>query len=112
MTTLETRSGRAPMLTADQRAAALRKATAVRVARRAFKDAVARGDHGFASAIALAKADDGLAGIRVADLLTSVPGIGPKRAEVLMLAVGIAPNRRVRGLSGGQAATLARVVVP
>ncbi len=95
-----------PSLTAEQRAAALRKATAVRVARRAFKDALTRGEMGVGAAISRAKADEGLAGIRVHDLLQCLPGVGPKRAEVMMTSLGIAPSRRIRGLGEHQVAAL------
>lgn len=95
-----------PHLTPEQRAAALVKATAVRTARRTFKDAVARGDHSLAAAIALAKADATLAGIPVTDMLTSFPGIGSRRAEGFMVEVGIAPSRRIRGLGQHQVAAL------
>lgn len=97
---------RTPALTAEQRRAALAKATRVRVARRAFKDEVARGEFGIAATIALARADENLAGIRVVDLLTSLPGIGPKRAEAIMAQAAIAPTRRIRGLGEHQIAAL------
>jgi hypothetical protein len=102
--------GTAPLLTSDERAAALRKATAVRMARREFKAAVARGGFTLAGAIAAAKADEGLAGIRVHDLLQCFPGVGPKRAAATMEAVGIAPSRRVRGLGQHQVDALIRRV--
>jgi ribosomal protein S13 len=76
------------------------------MARRAFKDEVARGTQGIAAVIALAKADQTLAGIKVHDLLTSLPGVGPKRAAGLIAEVGIAPSRRIRGLGEHQVAAL------
>ena len=96
----------APSLTPKQRADALLKATEVRSARRAFKDAVARGDYGLGPALALARANEALAGIRVVDLLVCLPGVGPKRAEALMSEARIAPSRRVRGLGQRQMAAL------
>ncbi len=103
--------GTAPSLTSAERAAALRKATAVRMARRRFKDEVARGAFAISRARSLlAKADDGLAGIRVRDLLQCLPGMGPKRAAATMEAVGISPTRRIRGLGQHQVdALIARV---
>ncbi len=97
-----------PSLTAEQRAAALRKATAVRTARRAFKDALVRGEMRVGEAIATAKADEGLAGIRVNDLLQCLPGVGPKRAGDMMAALGIAASRRIRGLGAHQVAAIVR----
>jgi hypothetical protein len=101
--------GTAPNLTSDERAAALRKATAVRMARREFKDAVAKGAFTLAGAIEAAKADEGLTGIRVHDLLQCLPGVGPKRASATMEAAGIAASRRVRGLGQHQVETLVRL---
>jgi len=87
-----------PALTDAQRAEALVKATAVRSARRVFKDSLAQGNLTLEQAIAAAKADEALAGIRVRDLLQCLPGIGPKRATQVMEDVGISLARRVRGL--------------
>lgn len=87
-----------PELSDEQRAAALVKATAVRSARRVFKEKVANGELTLAEAISQAKADDGLAGIRVHDLVQCLPGVGPKRATALMDEIGISSARRIRGL--------------
>lgn len=96
----------APALTSEQRAEALRKASAVRTARRAFKDAVARGDFTLRGAIGYARRDEALAGIRVTDLLLSFPRLGPKRVEALVADAGVAEGRRLRGLGEHQIATL------
>lgn len=82
-----------PELTPEQRAQALVKATAVRSARRVFKESLSRGEFTLADAIARAKADD----------------IGPKRAAVVMDEIGISSARRIRGLGAHQVdALLAR----
>ena len=91
-----------PELTDEQRAAALVKATAVRSARRVFKDQVARGEVSLEEAIRRAKADEALAGIRVHDLLQCFQGVGPKRAAAVMEEVGISSARRIRGLGAHQ----------
>lgn len=91
-----------PELSAQQRADALIKATAVRSARRVFKERLSRGELTLEQAIASAKADEALAGIRVRDLVQCLPGIGPKRAAALMEDVGISPARRIRGLGQHQ----------
>ena len=91
-----------PELSDEQRAQARIKATAVRSARRVFKESLSQGHMTLSEAIARAKADDALAGIRVHDLLQCLPGIGPKRASVLMEDIGISPARRVRGLGSHQ----------
>jgi hypothetical protein len=87
-----------PELTDEQRAAALVKATAVRSARRVFKERVSKGELTLGEAITAAKADDALAGIRVHDLVQCMPGVGPKRATALMEDIGISSARRIRGL--------------
>ncbi|HEX7589861.1 MAG TPA: integration host factor, actinobacterial type [Demequinaceae bacterium] len=101
--------GTAPNLTSDERAAALRKATAVRTARREFKDAVAKRAFTLAGAIEAAKADEGLTGIRVHDLLQCLPGVGPRRASARMGAAGIAASRRIRGLGQHQVDALVKL---
>ncbi|NYI41378.1 integration host factor, actinobacterial type [Demequina lutea] len=95
-----------PELTAEQRAQALIKATAVRSARRVFKESLAKGEFALADAISRAKADEALAGIRVHDLIQCLPGIGPKRATALMEDIGISAARRVRGLGAHQVEAL------
>ncbi len=95
-----------PELTDEQRAQALVKATAVRSARRVFKETLSKGEISLADAISSAKADEALAGIRVHDLLQCLPGIGPKRASVLMEDIGISSARRVRGLGAHQVEAL------
>jgi predicted flap endonuclease-1-like 5' DNA nuclease len=95
-----------PELTDEQRAAALVKATAVRSARRVFKEELSQGQMSLQQAITRAKADEALAGIRVRDLLQCLPGIGPKRAESAMEEIGISPARRIRGLGTHQVEAL------
>jgi len=95
-----------PELSAEQRAQALIKATAVRSARRVFKESLAKGEFSLADAITRAKAEEALAGIRVHDLLQCLPGIGPKRASGLMEDIGISAARRVRGLGAHQVESL------
>ena len=91
-----------PELIDEQRAQALVKATAVRSARRVFKERLAKGEFTLIDAIAAAKADEALAGIRVHDLLQCLPGVGPKRAAGIMEDIGISSARRIRGLGTHQ----------
>ncbi len=95
-----------PELTSEQRAAALVKATEVRSARRVFKEALADDKMTLADAIAQAKAEEALAGIRVHDLLQCLPGVGPKRASAVMEEIGISSARRIRGLGVHQVEAL------
>ena len=87
-----------PELSDEQRAAALVKATAVRSARRVFKEQLSNGEFTLEEAISRAKQDDALAGIRVHDLVQCLQGVGPKRATQIMDEIGISQARRVRGL--------------
>ena len=95
-----------PSLTDSQRAAALRKATAVRMERREFKLRVEAGDLSLLAALDYARDHDAIAGIRVVDLLKCLPGTGPRRAEEAMVEIGIAMSRRLRGLGENQRQSL------
>jgi len=91
------------------RAAAARAAVAARRARAAVKSAVAD-----RSRQALDVAESAWAGeptapeatLRVRELLTSIPGIGPTRAARVMSDLGIAESKRVGGLGVRQRRTL------
>lgn len=95
------------------RAAAARAAVAARRARAAVKAAVASGDR---SPLDVARAAwdadttiDAAAerSLRVRDLLTSLSGIGPARAESVMGTLRIAPSKRLGGLGTRQRTALA-----
>lgn len=95
-----------PELSDEERAAALKKATAVRSARRVFKTRLENGEITLAEAIDIAKQDEALEGIRVRDLLQCLRGVGPRRATAVMEEIGIAQSRRIRGLGEHQIASL------
>ncbi|WIE66916.1 guanylate kinase [Curtobacterium sp. MCLR17_054] len=95
------------------RVAAAKAAVAARRARAAVKAAIASGDR---SALDVARAawDDSLVettsaerSLRVRDLLVSLPGIGPARAEAIMGTLRIAPSKRLGGLGTRQRTALA-----
>jgi guanylate kinase len=95
------------------RVAAAKAAVAARRARAAVKAAIASGER---SALDVARAawDDSLVettsaerSLRVRDLLVSLPGIGPARAEAIMGSLRIAPSKRLGGLGTRQRAALA-----
>lgn len=50
----------------------------------------------------LALEEDAVRSLRVAELLASLPGVGPITATALLEELGIAPSRRVRGLGARQ----------
>ena len=64
------------------------------------------GEMTLGEAIATAKEDEALQGIRVRDLLQCLRGVGPRRAALVMEEIGIASTRRIRGLGQHQVAAL------
>jgi S13-like protein len=99
-----------PTLSAEQRAAALRRAVAVRADRGRLRAELKSGRLSLAALLDRAGEDEALAGMRVSALVEALPGYGRVRAGALLDELGIAPSRRVRGLGPRQrAALLARV---
>ena len=98
-----------PTLTAEQRADALVRAAKARTLRAQVKDDLRSGSLTLAQVIARAAEEDALARMRVIDLLTAMPGIGPARGHTLMDRLGIAQSRRLRGLGEHQRAALLEV---
>ncbi|MDM4764031.1 guanylate kinase [Galbitalea sp. SE-J8] len=90
------------------RAAAGRAAIAARRARAAVKRAVADRSRTALDVAETAWADaaSAEAGLRVRDLLTSIPTLGPTRVAKAMRALGIAESKRVGGLGVRQRARL------
>ncbi|MGW9440029.1 integration host factor, actinobacterial type [Streptomyces sp. NPDC055607] len=85
-----------PVLSAEDRAEALRKAVSVRRERSAVLAALKNGTTSLESVL---ERDDAVVGrILVRRLLESLPGIGKNRAAQLLSGVGISERRRVRGL--------------
>jgi hypothetical protein len=95
-----------PELDPDVRARALARALEVRRLRASWKSRLAAGTAGLAELLAAADADPALAGMRVADALDALPGVGPRGVERILEACAIAPARRIRGLGARQRAAL------
>jgi hypothetical protein len=99
-----------PPLTPEQRAAALAKAAEARQVRAAVKTRLKHSGASLAEVIAVGRSDDGdgpiIGRMKVSALLESLPGVGKVRAADLMERIGIAQNRRVRGLGDHQVAAL------
>lgn len=93
-------------LTPQERADALHKAAAARVARAAAKDRLKSGELSIAELLSSGDTDDAIARMRVVELLEALPGIGHVRAAAIMDRLGIAASRRVRGLGIHQRAAL------
>jgi len=99
-----------PPLTPEQRAAALEKAAQARQVRAAVKVRLKHSGASLAAVIALGRSDDGdgpvVGRMRVMALLESMPGVGKVRAAQTMDRLGIASNRRVKGLGTHQVRAL------
>jgi len=97
-----------PPRTPEQRAEDLAKGLAVRQARAELKDHLKRGLVSLPDALKEAAPDGPYAGMKVEALIRAVPGIGKVRAARIMERLGIAENRRVRGLGSSQRDELER----
>ena len=85
-------------LTPQERAGALHKAAAARVARAGAKEKLKSGQLSIAELLSAGERDEAIARMRVVELLEALPGIGHVRAAAIMERLGIAASRRVRGL--------------
>lgn len=95
-----------PDLTPEQRAAALEKAAAARVARAAVKNRLKYSGGKISEVIEQGHAEEAIGRLRVLALLESLPGVGKVTAREIMAEIGIAESRRVRGLGPNQTAEL------
>jgi hypothetical protein len=91
-----------PSLTPEQRAAALEKAAAARKERAELKQLLKDGNVTLAELMDRIDSDDHVGGMKVKAVLTSMPGLGKVKAFRLMEELGIAENRRLRGLGPKQ----------
>ncbi len=91
-----------PKLTPEARRAALEKAATARRERAAVKERLRSGELTLAGVLELAEHDEVVGGIKVKAVLTSLPGLGKVKSHRLMERLGIAENRRLRGLGAKQ----------
>jgi len=91
-----------PILTAEQRQEALRKAMAARAARKQVLEAITRGEQTIAAVLAQAKTNEVIARTKVAALVKSLPGYGQAKVTAVLEQAGIAPSRRAAGLTERQ----------
>lgn len=91
-------------MTPEQRAEALQKAAAARTARAEMKARLKMGSLSLAEV--LESQDENAKRLKVSAVLESLPGVGKKKARVVMEEIGIADNRRVQGLGAQQRAAL------
>ena len=85
-----------PLLTAEERRAALQKAAAHRKVRAVFKQEVRDGKRDWREA--LDSKDVAIQKMRVKELIESLPGFGSVRAIAVLDKAGISHTRRIQGL--------------
>jgi signal recognition particle GTPase len=91
-----------PMLSPEQRQAALEKAAAARRQRAEVKDKLKMGSLTLRELLDQAGGDDVIGKMKVLAVLESLPGLGKVKARRLMEEVGISDTRRVQGLGANQ----------
>jgi hypothetical protein len=91
-----------PILTPEQRQAALEKAAQARRLRAEVKNRLKNSGATIAEVIQESKANEIIAKLKVIDLLQAMPGVGKVRAQEIMKRIGIADSRRLRGLGANQ----------
>ncbi len=95
-----------PKLTDEQRRAALAKAAEARRVRAETKELLKTGSLRLSELFEQAETDTILAGLKVERAIAAMPGTGKIKAKRLMESIGIAENRRIRGLGAKQRAAL------
>ena len=95
-----------PILSTEDREAALLKAAEVRKARAEVKKLLKQGTTTLPAVLKDAATDDAIAKMKVLALVESMPGVGKVRAKQITERLGIAESRRVRGLGSNQRAAL------
>lgn len=96
------RMAQPPKLTDEQRRQALERAAEARRVRAEAKELLKTGSMTLAELFSKAADDELIAGLKVESLIASMPGTGKIKAKRLMESVGIAENRRIRGLGDKQ----------
>lgn len=97
-----------PSLTPEQRAAALAKAAEARRERAEVKNRLKHSGASLTEVLKEGETNDVIGKMKVSALLEAMPGVGKVRAAQIMERIGIAENRRVRGLGANQVAGLER----
>jgi len=94
--------GAPPILTAEQRASALLKASQSRKRRADIKAKIKSGEFSIDTVLEIAANEDAVAKMRVRELLEALSGVGKVRASALMERLNISPTRRIAGLGRHQ----------
>jgi guanylate kinase len=95
-----------PILTPEQRAAALAKASIARKRRAEVKMAIKAGDLDIQAVYQLSQNEEAISKMRVAEMLESITGVGKIRALGIMERLNISPTRRIKGLGSHQLKSL------
>jgi len=98
-----------PQLTDAQRKAALVKAAEARRVRAEMKELLRTGSLNLSEVFERAEDEAIVANTKIFAVLISLPGFGKIKAKRLMEDLGIAENRRVRGLGDRQRAKLLEI---
>ena len=91
-----------PVLSEEQRAAALAKAMKARKRRAEVKAKVRSGEFSVDIVLEIASSEESISKMRVRELLEAVSGVGNVRALALMERLNISPTRRIGGLGRHQ----------
>ncbi|OLL20085.1 MULTISPECIES: integration host factor, actinobacterial type [unclassified Rhodococcus (in: high G+C Gram-positive bacteria)] len=92
----------APVLTDEQRTAALAKAAEVRKARSELLAAVKAGELDVSAVLDKAETDEVVKKTKVSALIKALPGIGAVKAAKLLEQLSIPDTRRIGGLGANQ----------
>ncbi len=99
-----------PVLSDEARAAALAKAAEARRIRAELKHRLKMGSLSLSELLEQAESDQIAGKTKVLAVLESLPGVGKVKARRTMEEIGIAENRRLRGLGNKQRAELLAVL--
>jgi transposase len=91
-----------PQLAEETRAEALARAAEARRIRAEVKELLKTGSLSLGELLARVESEELLGGLKVSTVLASMPGTGKVKANRMMEALGIADNRRLRGLGDRQ----------
>ena len=91
-----------PVLTPEQRAAALEKAAAARRERAEVKEKLKAGGLTLEQLFTQGDGNETIAKLKVVAALESLPGVGKVKARRLMQELDISESRRLRGLGDNQ----------
>jgi hypothetical protein len=91
-----------PVLTAEQRQAALEKAAQARRVRAELKERLKMGSLTFEDLLKQAEREEIVGKMKVLAMLESLPGLGKVKARRIMEEIGISENRTLHGLGDQQ----------